>query len=121
MKSTGKTKKQIAVAKAEHNKLYAATCQYCNQLRAKVQQQSFNLLYLQFDGKQASYFPHIVPLSKNSQNLPKIRTSVYGVSNFSNETTQFYVNFPHWTAGPKLSITILYNSILQFFQTAKYQ
>jgi hypothetical protein len=46
MKSTGKTKEQVAVAKAEHNKLHAAACQYCNELRAKAQQQPFNLLYL---------------------------------------------------------------------------
>jgi hypothetical protein len=51
MKSTGKSKEQIAVAKAEHNKLHATARQYCNELRAKAQQQPFNLLYLQFDGK----------------------------------------------------------------------
>jgi hypothetical protein len=50
-----------------------------------------------------------------------VHTSVYGVSNFSNSTTHFYLNFPHWTAGPNLSITILYNSVLEYFTSITHQ
>jgi hypothetical protein len=53
----------------EHNKLHASTRQYCNGMKATAQQQPFNVLYFQFDGKQASYLPHIISLPKNTQNI----------------------------------------------------
>ena len=40
--------------------------------------------------------------------------------NFSSESNHFYLGFSHWTARPNLSVTILIDSILQFFNTIKY-
>jgi hypothetical protein len=54
-------------------------------------------------------------------NISKLLTFIYKISNFSNNTKYFYLNFSHWTAVSNLSITILYNSILEFFTTIKYQ
>jgi hypothetical protein len=115
MKSRGKSGIDIAKMQVEHNKLYASTKQYCNGVRATAQQQPFNILYLQFDGKQAFYLPHIIPLPKDTQNISQIQTHVYGVSNFSDSSCHFFVAFPHWTAGPNLSITIY---IIVFLDTS---
>ena len=106
----------------EHNKLTAASRGYCNELRAKATQQSFLMLYMQFDGKQASYIPHLMPIPKESQNFSRIRTMVYGVKTFAgNGDTHFYISFPHWTAGANFSITLLYNSIIRFFKKIKHE
>jgi len=108
--------------KYEHNKLTSASRNFCNNLRARATQQSFLMLYMQFDGKQASYIPHIIPIPKESQNIQRIRTMVYGVKTFAeNGDIHFYVSFPHWTAGANFSITLLYNSILRFFKKTKQQ
>jgi hypothetical protein len=72
MKSRGKSGIDIAKMQVEHNKLYASAKQYCNSVRATAQQQPFNILYLQFDGKQAFYLPHIIPLSKDTQSISRI-------------------------------------------------
>jgi hypothetical protein len=121
MKTKEISREDIIKARMDHNTLHATSRQFCNDLRAKAKQQPFINLYFQFDGKQASHLPHITPLPKDTQNIPRVKTLVYGVSNFSNETTHFYLAFPHWSAGPNLSITILYNSILQFFKNIKHQ
>ena len=82
--------------KYEHNKLTSASRNFCNNLRARATQQSFLMLYMQFDGKQASYIPHIIPIPKESQNIQRIRTMVYGVKTFAeNGDIHFYVSFPH--------------------------
>ena len=90
------------------------------QIHDIASQQPFNILYLQFDGKQASYLPHIMPFPKETQCLPRIRTHVYATVNFSSERNHFYLGFPHWAAGPNLSVTILFDSILQFFKIIKH-
>jgi hypothetical protein len=121
IKSNGKSRIEIARLQVEYNKLYASARQYCNGMRATAQQQPFNVPYLQFDGKQASYLPHIILLPKDTQNISRVRIHIYGISNFSDNSCHFFLTFPHWTAGPNLSITILYNSILRYFNTVKHQ
>jgi hypothetical protein len=71
MKSRGKSGIDIAKMQVEHNKLHASARQYLMVLEP-AQQQPFNILYLQFDGKQASYLPHIISLPKDTQNISRI-------------------------------------------------
>ena len=108
--------------KYEHNKLTSSSREHCNQLRTHASQHPFQSLYIQFDGKQASYLPHLIPIPKETQNVRKVRTTVYGVKLFAGEgNTHFYVALPHWTAGANLSITILFNSIIQHFKNIKHE
>ena len=108
--------------KYEHNKLTSSSREHCNQLRTHASQHPFQTLYLQFDGKQASYLPHLFPIPKETQNVRKVRTTVYGVKLFAGDgKTHFYIALPHWTAGANLSITILYNSIIQHLKKLKHQ
>ena len=108
--------------KYEHNKLTFSSRKHCNQLRTHASQHPFQSLYIQFDGKQASYLPHLIPIPKETQNVRKVRTTVYGVKSFAGEgNTHFYVALPHWTAGANLSITILFNSIIQHFKNIKHE
>ena len=108
--------------KYEHNKLTSLSREHCNQLRSDASQNPFKTLYIQFDGKQASYLPHLIPIPKETQNVRRVRTTVYGVKLFAGDgSTHFYVALPHWTAGANLSITILFNSIIQHFKNIKHQ
>ena len=120
LRQSGASKTEINQTIARHNQLHSSARTMFTQIRDRASQQPFNILYLQFDGKQASYLPHIMPLPKETQCLPRIRTHVYATVNFSSGSTHFYLGFPHWAAGPNLSVTILFDSILQFFKTIKH-
>jgi hypothetical protein len=121
LKQQGISKEEINMKIMEHNKLHSSARQYCDELRIKAKQQPFNILYIQFDGKQASRLPHLVPLPKETQNISRIKLQVYGASNFSDDTSHFYLFFPHWHSGPNLTISILYDRIVRFFKTIKHK
>ena len=121
LKVSSISKTELATKVSEHNILQSKAQRYCDEMHILARQQPFAHLYIQFDGKQASRLPHINPLPKETQILPHIRTFVYGASNFSDNTSHFYLGFPHWSAGPNLSITILYDRILCFFQTIDHK
>ena len=57
---------------------------------------------------------------KKTQCFSRIRISAYAAVNFSNGITHFYLGFPHWTAGPNPSVTILFDSIIWFFKIIKH-
>ena len=81
--------------KYEHNKLTSSSREHCNQLRTHASQHPFQSLYIQFDGKQASYLPHLIPIPKETQNVRRVKTTVYGVKLFAGEgNTHFYVALP---------------------------
>jgi hypothetical protein len=106
----------------EHNKLHSSARQFCSSFRITAQAQPFKLMYIQYDGKQASRIPHIVPLTKDTQNLPKVKLNVYGLSNFAfNNQTSYYIFLPHWETGSNISITILYDYIKKYFVSINYK
>ena len=111
-KLAGCDKVQLNEFMREHNKLHSFMREYCARLRQKASVKLFEIMYLMYDGKQADRWPHIVPLPKDTQILPRLRVGIYGVSNFSENLTQFYLLMPHWESGANISITILYDHIL---------
>jgi hypothetical protein len=78
-------------------------------------------MYIQYDGKQASRIPHIIPLPKDTQNLPRMKLNVYGVNNFGWKQTSYYLFLPHWETGPNISITILYDQIMRYFKSLNHK
>jgi hypothetical protein len=120
-KSKGASYAEINQYMEEHNKLHSSMREYCNNLREKATIKPFKYMFLQYDGKQASRLPHIIPLPKDTQTLPRIKLNVYGVSNFSENCTQFYTFFPHWETGSNVSCSILYDHILRSFQKMKHK
>jgi hypothetical protein len=120
-KLLGLNKIQLNEFIQEHNKLHSSMREYCTNLRQKASIKPFEIMYVMYDGKQADRWPHIVPLPKDTQTLPRVRVSIYGISNFSEKLTHFYFFFPHWESGANVSITILYDHILRSFQTMKHK
>jgi hypothetical protein len=120
-KLAGYNKLQLNEFIQEHNKLHSSMREYCTKLRQKASIKPFEIMYIMYDGKQADRWPHIVPLPKDTQTLPRIRVSIYGISNFSEKLTHFYFFFPHWESGANVSITILYDHILRSFLTMKHK
>jgi len=106
--------------KEEHNQLQSQCRIYCNQLRQQAAAKPYDIMYLQYDGKQASRIPHIIPLPKDTQTLPHVKLHVYGVSNFSASKTQFYLFLPHWETGANISISILFDHIWCEFNAMNY-
>jgi len=106
---------------AKHTKLHSEARAYCTKMKLKSISQPFKIMYLQYDGKKASHLPHIVPLPKDTQNLARIKTNVYGLLDFSQNVSRSYVFFPHWECGPNISLTILYDHIVRTFQTMNHK
>ena len=104
-----------------HSKLHSASREYARKLRLKATAKSHEIMYLMYDGKVHTRMPHIWPLTKSLQTLAKLILHVYGVSNFSENETQFYVFFPHWETGANVSVGILYDHILRSFQTMDHK
>jgi hypothetical protein len=117
LKQSSITKAEIKQKQQEHNYLHSKSRSYCNILRQQAAAKPYDIMYLQYDGKQASRIPHIIPLPKDTQTLPRVKLHVYGVSNFSENETQFYLFLPHWETGANISISILYDHILRQFKT----
>jgi hypothetical protein len=104
-----------------HSKLHSASREYARKLRLKATAKSHEIMYLMYDGKVHTRMPHIWPLTKSLQTLTKLIMHVYGVSNFSENETQFYLFFPHWETGANVSVGILYDHILRSFQSMDHK
>ena len=120
LRQSGASKTEINQTIAHHNQLNFSARAMFTQICDQASQQLFNILYLQFDEKQASYLSHIMYFPKETQCFSRIRTLVYATVNFSSGSNNLYLGFPHWEAGPNLSVTILFDSILQFFNIIKH-
>ena len=105
----------------QHNCLHSASREYARNLQIKATSKPFQIMYLMYDGKVHTRLPHIWPLPKSLQTLPQIILNVYGVSNFSENETQFYTFLPHWKTGANISVSILYDHILQSFKSMNHK
>jgi hypothetical protein len=106
---------------AKHTKMHSAAREYCTRMREKSISQPFSIMYLQYDGKKASHLPHITPLPKDTQNLPRVKTHVYGLLDFSSRINHNYIFLPHWETGANISISILYDHIVRSFRTMEHK
>ena len=71
LRQSGASKTEINQTIACYIQLHSSARTMFTHIRDRASQQPFNILYLQFDEKQASYIPHIMPLPKETQYLPQ--------------------------------------------------
>ena len=71
-KVNGLTKAEIKEKEEEHTKLHSFAREVVTKLREKATIKPHEIMFIQYDGKQASRIPHIVPLPKNTQTLPEL-------------------------------------------------
>jgi hypothetical protein len=121
IKLNGGNTSSIKEFEDQHNQLHSASREYARNVRIKATAKPFKIMYLMYDGKVHTRLPHIWPLPKSLQTLPQIILHVYGVSNFSENETQFYTFLPHWETGANISVSILYDHILQSFKTMNHK
>lgn len=103
-----------------HKELQSKTREFYNTLRVKARKEPWNLLFLQFDGKQNSRLPHLRPVPKDTSCLLSLKMDVIGVYNISSKNFHLYNFFQHWQHDPNMTLTILYDSLRRSFQNMKH-
>jgi hypothetical protein len=117
---TVEKKKNFINQKNMHNLLHTHARSFLTSKRLQSEQTPWEVMHICFDGKQAARIPHITPLPKDTQCIPRLKLDCFGVINWGEKAKQYYLMLPHWEHGPNVSITILYYHILEQFTKMKH-
>jgi len=71
-------------------------------------------LLIFYDGKQPSYFPNVVPLTKNATTLNRLKLDVLGTLTYGclNDFKKLYLSLPFYSHDSNLSLSIIMDSII---------